>query len=156
MSIVYRKAKQKDISLLTKVRIKLIEEDSGKLSVQESADLIQGIKEYVNKAMKAGTFFAYMAFDKGALAGTCCINLYSVLPGKKLPNGKNAYLQNMYVEPSYRRMGIGKKLVELAVDEARKKGHSRIELHSTKIGKCLFEQCGFKNDIRTLSYMVSN
>ncbi len=156
MSIVYRKAKQKDISLLTKVRIKLIEEDSGKLSVQESADLIQSIKEYVNKAMKAGTFFAYMAFDKGALAGTCCINLYSVLPGKKLPNGKNAYLQNMYVEPSYRRMGIGKKLVELAVDEARKKGHSRIELHSTKIGKCLFERCGFTNDIRTLSYMVSN
>ena len=155
MSIVYRKAKPKDISILVKVRIKIIEEDSGKLSSQEKEELTKGIKEYLTKAMKAGTFFAYMAFDKTKFAGTCSMNLYSVLPGKKLPSGKRAYLQNMYVEPLYRGKGIAKKLVMLTTDEARKMGHSRIELHASSAGKPLFEKCGFKKDIRSLSYMVN-
>ena len=156
MSIVYRKAKPRDIELLAQTRLKLLEEGSGVLSKKENSELYQNIKEYITKAMKNGTFFAYLAFDGGSLAGTCAVNLYCVLPGKKLPNGKNAYLQNMYVMPSYRRKGIAEKLVNLSVDEAKAKGHNRIELHATEAGKCLFGKCGFASEKSMLSNMVYN
>ena len=157
MRIYYRKAtKPKDIGLLIDARINIIEEDSGKLTDREKEELFSGSREYIKKAMKDGSFFAYLAFDSDTFAGTCSVNLYRVLPGRKLPKGKRAYLQNVYVVPSYRGNGIAKKLVALAVDEAKLKGHERIELHASEAGKPLFEKCGFKDDVKTLSYMVCN
>lgn len=156
MNVFYRKAKQKDIDTLIDVRIKLIEEASGALTEPEKKELYKSSKEHIKNNMKNGDYFAYLAFDSDVFVGTCSVNLYSVLPGKKLPKGKRAYLQNVYVVPEYRRQGIAHKLVSLSIEEARQRGHARIELHASQNGAPLFEKLGFKNDISTLSYMVNN
>lgn len=146
MIITYRKAIASDVELLVNTRLNLLEEDSGEMADNERQLLYQSNKEYMEAGIANGSFFAFLAFDGDAFAGSCSACLYSVLPGRKLPGGKNAYIQNMFVVPRYRRNGIGKTLVSMCVNEALKLGYNRITLHATQKGKLLFANCGFKTD----------
>lgn len=155
MNITYRKAGASDIELLVNTRLNLMEEDSGVMTDQERQLLYQSNKNYMEIGISNGSFFAFLAFDNDVLVGSCSVCLYCVLPGRKLPNGKNAYVQNMYVTPSYRRNGIGKILISMCVNEAIEHGHDRITLHATQKGKLLFQQSGFKmEDNEKLTLMV--
>ena len=146
MSIIYRKAEFQDIELLTETRINLLREDSGPMTENEKDLLYKSNKEHMENGMANNTFFAFLAFDESEdiFVGTCSVCLYAVLPGRKLPNGKHAYIQNTYVKPAYRGKGIAKKLVSSAIDEALSKGYKSISLHATEMGQKLFKSCGFK------------
>lgn len=142
MNITYRSAKYSDLKMLAGVRVSLIDEDSG-LNDDEKKSLYKSVLDYMTDACYRAAFISFVAFDGKAFVGTASACLYSVLPGKKLPSGKNAYIQNVYVDPQYRRQGIGKKLVSMITDTVRKQGYSRITLHATKAGEELFKSCGF-------------
>jgi len=154
MNIEYRKATLNDIELLVNTRVSLIDEDSG-LNENEKKDLYESNKAYMQDAMKQETFISFLAFDGDIFVGTASACLYAVLPGKKLPKGKNAYIQNVYVLPSYRRQGIGKKVVSMVIDEVKQRGYTRITLHATQTGQALFSSCGFQNsEVIGLTEMV--
>jgi GNAT superfamily N-acetyltransferase len=154
MKIEYRFATLSDMELLLQTRIALIEEDSGPFSEQDKEVFAENCRKVMEKGLKSGAFFAVLAFCDNTFAGTASVSLYHVLPGRKLPQGGNAYIQNVYVVPGYRRSGIGKNLIEMAVNEARRLGYYRITLHATSKGKLLFERCGFKQEEVSLQYMV--
>lgn len=155
MNITYRKAIASDVELLVNTRINLLEEDSGAMTDNVRQLLYQSNKNYMEDGIANGSFFAFLAFDGDVFVGSCSVCLYSVLPGRKLPNGKNAYIQNMFVTPLYRRNGIGKTLASMCVNEAIKQQHNRITLHATQKGQLLFEHCGFKiTDNEKLIMMV--
>ncbi len=154
-NITYRKANTSDVELLVNTRLKLLEEDSGFMTDSERQSLYQSNKASMEAGMANGTFFSFLAFDNDVFVGTCSTCLYSVLPGRKLPDGKNAYIQNMFVVPPYRRNGIGKFLTSLCVNEAINLHYSRITLHATQKGKLLFDHCGFNTiDDKKLILMV--
>lgn len=51
------------------------------------------------------------------------------------------------VDPTYRGMGIGRKLTEYCIDLARKKGHPQVVLHSTEamhVAWKMYERMGFE------------
>ena len=144
MNITYRKATLNDVELLVNTRVALIDEDSG-LNENEKKSLYESNKSYMQDAMKRETFISFLAFDGDIFAGTASACLYAVLPGKKLPKGKNAYIQNVYVLPEYRRHGIGKQIISKLIDEVQQKGYTRISLHATQMGKSLFTDCGFQS-----------
>ncbi len=144
MNIIYRKATEADVELLVNTRLTLLEEDSGEMTDHERLSLYQGNKNCMEAGLSNGSFFAFLAFDGDTFVGACSTCLYSVLPGRKLPNGKNAYIQNMLVTPAYRRNGIGRALVSMCINEAITMDYTRITLHATQKGKLLFEHCGFR------------
>jgi GNAT superfamily N-acetyltransferase len=51
---------------------------------------------------------------------------------------------NMYVAPEMRRHGLARLLLDAAVQEARSRHIKVVTLHATKLGRALYEQCGFK------------
>ena len=142
MNILYREATQNDIELIATIRVSLINEDSG-LTDGEKSTLYRNNFIYLQNAMKSGLYFAFLAYYGEKCVGTSSACLYSVLPGKKLPKGKQAYIQNVYVFPEYRRKGVGMELIRLTVCKAIKMGHSRITLSATEKGSALFKKCGF-------------
>ena len=144
MNIKYRAANLNDLELIVNTRVALIDEDSG-LNEIEQKNLYESNKAYIQDSIKQGTFISFLAFDDDIFVGTASACLYAVLPGKKLPKGKNAYIQNVYVLPAYRRHGIGKNLVSMVIGKAKEKGYTRINLHATKMGMELFNDCGFQN-----------
>jgi ribosomal protein S18 acetylase RimI-like enzyme len=53
------------------------------------------------------------------------------------------YVLNMYVEPDFRRQGLGRGLMELCEREAEQRGLDYLVLHATKQGRGLYEKLGW-------------
>ena len=49
----------------------------------------------------------------------------------------------MYTQDEYRKQGIATKLLELVMDEIRKRNYKFIRLHASSQGKVMYEQRGF-------------
>ena len=58
-----------------------------------------------------------------------------------------AYLENVYIEPEHRSRGLGKQLVQLAIDEAKERGCYKI-IGTSKMSKpdvhAFYEKMGFE------------
>jgi ribosomal protein S18 acetylase RimI-like enzyme len=60
----------------------------------------------------------------------------------------DAYLEELYVAPDRRGHGLGRALLEAAMDEARRAGASHMELGTSvddKVAIALYESAGFTN-----------
>lgn len=60
--------------------------------------------------------------------------------------GLEAYLAELYVRPARRGRGLGRALLEAAMDRARSRGADRIELGTSEddvVARHLYEKCGF-------------
>ena len=61
-------------------------------------------------------------------------------------SAEDCWLEDLYVQESARRSGLGRALVEAAVERARKRGCKRIELdvnEDNAAARALYEACGF-------------
>lgn len=57
-------------------------------------------------------------------------------------------IKRMYVQPEYRRRGIGRSLLEAIINEARQSGYSKIRLDSAPFARraqVLYHSLGFRN-----------
>jgi GNAT superfamily N-acetyltransferase len=60
----------------------------------------------------------------------------------------DAYLEELYVAPSKRGQGLGRALLEAAMDVARSEGATRMELGTSEddtAARALYESAGFSN-----------
>ena len=60
----------------------------------------------------------------------------------------DAYLEELYVIPEQRGHGLGRALLESAMEEARKRGAARIDLGTSEsdvAARALYESAGFTN-----------
>jgi len=61
-------------------------------------------------------------------------------------SAEDCWLEDLYVQESARRSGLGRALVEAAVERARERGSRRIELdvnEDNAPARALYEACGF-------------
>jgi GNAT superfamily N-acetyltransferase len=64
-------------------------------------------------------------------------------PGS-LHGGEEAYILNVYTEPSYRRRGLARKLMETALAWCCERGVARVTLHPSEEGENLYYGLGFE------------
>lgn len=106
------------------------------------ADTRQAVQRYLKR--NPGTSF--VARMDGELAG-------AVLSGT---DGRRGYLHHLAVAKPYRKLGMGKKLVEHCMDALRKAGITRCHIfvyRENKAGKIFWEQTGWfeRNDLAIMS-----
>ncbi len=107
-------------------------------------ELKQANKKYFKAAFKEKSFAAWVAKEGGKIIATSGLCFYKIPPNNSCPNGKAAYIQNMYTKPEYRKKGIAKALFSKIIDEAKTWGCSKVLLNATDAGKPLYEKFGFK------------
>ncbi len=144
MDLIYRKAGTEDLDLLVETRIEVLRaanrlsDDTDMKQVEEQSRL------YYQEALKDGTHTAVLVFDGDRFAGAGGVSYYRVMPTYHNPEGRKAYIMNMYTRPEYRRQGVAYRTLELLVEDARNRGISDISLEATAMGRPLYEKYGFR------------
>jgi GNAT superfamily N-acetyltransferase len=93
-----------------------------------------------------------VAVSEGRVVSTCNV---TVLPNLTRGGRSLAIVENMVTAPDFRRRGIGKRLLELAVAFAREKGCYKISLLSSakrQEAHVLYEAAGFDGAAKKAFY----
>lgn len=134
-----------DLPLLVEWRMQVLREV---FSMERDADLSLLEKQneaYYKKHLADGSHIACFARDQDSheIIGCGSICYQKELPSPDNPSGTNGYLMNIYTLPKARTHGIGRKIIEYLIEDARKKGTEKIYLESSKVAKKLYNQIGF-------------
>lgn len=78
--------------------------------------------------MADGSHTAMLVYEDGSLVGTGGISYYQVMPTVHDPDGRKAYIMNMYTAPTHRRRGIAMGTLQRLVQDARERGVHFISL----------------------------
>ncbi len=143
MEFVYKKATIEDIDFLTEVRIEVLKSAN---QLTDDVDMNHVRKEtyrYYQENLENGNHCAYLVFEKDEFVGAGAVSFFEVMPTYHNPSGKKAYIMNMYTKPLYRRRGIAYKLLDILVNESKKKEINYITLEATASGRFLYEKYGF-------------
>ena len=80
----------------------------------------------------------------GQVAGSGCLWIKKEQPNPTHPRLEAPYLLSMFTEKNFRRQGVARLIVKTAMEWSREHGYDRINLHSTEVGKPLYEELGFR------------
>lgn len=134
-------ATKNDLELLMKIRLEMLKvvNDLGEDYVYENSFV-----ENIRKNFLEGDQTNVLCLENGEPVACATLCFISMMPTFSHPTGKRAHLMNVYVRKEYRRMGLARKMLELLIEEGKKRGVTEISLDATQMGKPLYEVIGFK------------
>lgn len=153
--IEYRKATVCDVDELARIRSLFLMEAKDVNSEAERNTIENMNKLYFKTSIIEESFISWIALKDGKIIATSGLSFYKVPPSYKCPEGRVAYIMNMFTFPDYRNRGIGTKLFELIVSEAKSRGYKKITLNATMMGKPLYEKYGFKDVNGAMVYYLA-
>ncbi|WP_085832660.1 GNAT family N-acetyltransferase [Clostridium merdae] len=139
----FRNGEYADCAELTEMRVEYLKADWGTLTKEQEAAIREQLPSCFQRIL-GDTLAAYVAEENGRLAGTVFMLMTDKPASPAFLNGKVGTLMNVYVRPEYRKLGLGAKLVNMALEDARKRGLCHVELDATKQGEKLYEYLGFQ------------
>jgi ribosomal protein S18 acetylase RimI-like enzyme len=103
---------------------------------------VEALTEYSRRLLERGEMTVLLA--GGGPGGISLIRFRPCV----WTGGPEAHLQELYVVPSLRGQGIGRKLLETALETARNEGATHMELGTSEddtAARALYESAGFTN-----------
>lgn len=139
-----RRATLDDLDALVHLRVALMRE-MGAVAAAEEAPLAEAVRRYLLLELPAGRFLAWVAAD-GSAAPVACGGLVFLQkpPSPQNHSGREAYIMNMYTEPTWRGHGLAASIFGAIVAHARAAGAGLIRLNATESGRPLYERAGFR------------
>ena len=145
-----REATATDIPVLARHRAAMFR-DMGQLALDSEALLAAETADYLRNALPRGEYLGWVAESSapsGEIIGGVGVQLRPILPrpgssGDGLELGPEAIVLNMYVEPAWRRRGIGEALMRSLLAALAERKLRQIVLHASDDGRRLYERLGF-------------
>lgn len=101
-------------------------------------------RTWLEPRLSDGSYFGFIAEDRGVPLAGIGLMIIDWPPHPSHPlEDKRGYVLNVFVEPSHRKQGLGKMLMELGEAEIARRGVSFAVLHATRMGKTLYERLGW-------------
>ena len=142
--INYRRANIDDIEVLIDYRVRFLNELYNHPNDEQTEVLRKSLRQYFYEAIASNDFVAWVAEYNGIIIGTSGMVVWQ-RPANYggLESGKLGYLLNFYTIPEARRKGIGTRLLNELIKEARFIGLKYLHLNATKDGLCIYRKAGF-------------
>jgi ribosomal protein S18 acetylase RimI-like enzyme len=138
-----RPATPADAQLLTAHRHAMFTE-MGKASEDALATMSLHFAPWVRRMLSEGKYLGWIVESDDQPVASAGLFLLEWPPHPLDPaNDHRGYLLNMYVDPAHRRQGLAKRLVQLCLDETRRRGLRVAALHASDSGRPLYESFNF-------------
>jgi GNAT superfamily N-acetyltransferase len=143
MNIGYREMRPDDAALVVRHRESMFREAGSNPS--RVAASLPAFERWVRRRLIDGRYVGFVAeSEDGAVAASIGLMVIDWPPHPKHPLAAGrGYVLNLYVEPRYRRMGLGADLMARAEQEARDRGLHFAMLHTTALGRPVYERRGW-------------
>lgn len=148
-----RQAQVEDIEQLVRLRMALIYEAN---HLQKEAD-VSGIENHVRKYLEENLekdFLVWVIEEGGEIVATSGLNLFQKPPTYTNPNGKEAFIMNIYVAPSARKKGYATLLIHKIINYLKGTEYKKISLVATEEGRYVYEKIGFKIKDNVMEYVL--
>jgi len=143
VSVEIRGAGAPDIETLVALRIRFVSAVRGVSEDSWDADFRAATRGFFERALGDGTYVTWLAFVEGEPAGCVGVALTPVPPRTADLRTWDGLVLTMWVEPAFRRRGIGEALLARLVEARDELGIRRLVLHATEMGRPLYERFGF-------------
>ncbi len=142
--IVYRRAGISDIPDLVDYRVRFLNEQYSHPDDSETKILRKSLVSYFVEAIPLNDFIAWVAECNQKIVATSGLVVWQ-LPARYegIESGKLGYLLNFYTIPEARRKGIGTRLLNELIKEAKSLGLKCLHLHASKDGINIYRKAGF-------------
>lgn len=147
MDIVIRASGLEEIGLLLEWRTRVLREVFSLSEDAEMDALLQANETYYREHLADGSHLACFAVDvaSGQIVGCGGICYHSEMPSPDNPSGACGYLMNIFALPELRGHGIGRKIVEFLIADARNRRTGKVYLESSEVAKPLYRSIGFSD-----------
>lgn len=137
--IEYRVASKDDMDLVIKSRLEMLRVVNGLSEDYVFEDeLVACSKAY----FECGDQTTVLAVENEVI-GCATMCYLEMMPTFSHPTGRRAHLMNVYTQEQFRGNGIGSKMMEILLSEAKKKGVTEVSLDATELGRPLYKKFGF-------------
>jgi GNAT superfamily N-acetyltransferase len=137
-AVTIRQATLADLPLLLQYRRAMTEEMAGADEVAVNR-MVAALETYLRAAILEGRWHSWIAEPGGCGS----VEIVQWVPGRLDPTPRRAWIHSLYVEPSFRRRGIGRRLIQAIIAWCREQRFEWVYLHSSDQGRPLYELLGF-------------
>lgn len=142
LSMQFRSANEADIPRLIDMRLAYLQEDDGGLTEEQTrlitAQLPDYFKEHLNRDL-----YVFVCEYNALIISTVFLLITEKPANPSFLTGLTGTILNVYTAPQYRKKGIAASLMKMAIQEAKRKKLSYLELKATQAGSALYRELGF-------------
>lgn len=138
-----RQATSADASLITAHRCAMFEAMGGaEPTALES--MTRRFEPWLLGQIAEERYLGWITTDEGRPVASAGLLILDWPPHPRDPLGQQrGYILNVFVDAQYRRRGLARTLLQLCVDEARRRKIRVLSLHASDQGRALYQQPGF-------------
>lgn len=142
--VTYREATADDVESLAALRWEMEAERhperSGAISYE---DYIARYAAETRGELERGAYHAWIAEADGQAVACVLLILWVVPPTPERLHRRRGFVSAVYTQPTYRRQGISRRLMELLIAYAQAQGVERLILWASDMGRPLYASLGF-------------
>lgn len=138
-----RPATLEDAPLLTAHRHAMFAE-MGEATADALGTMSLHFAPWVRRMISEGKYLGWIVESDGKPVASTGLYLLEWPPHPLDPsNDHRGYILNIYIDPEHRRQGLAKGLVQLCLNESRRRGLRTVTLHTSDAGRSLYDSMGF-------------
>lgn len=138
-----KEATAADVELLMQWRMEVLHEVFAIPADADTAELEHTNRAYYRQQLREGGHVAVLAQVDGVTVGCGGLCLQQEMPSPDNPDGRCAYLMNVYCRQPYRLQGVGREIAGWLVARAKAMGIGKIYLETSAAGRRLYRSLGF-------------
>ena len=140
-SVTYRSADMRDVEALALLRREFLLEVAD--ARPDDTSILPRLRNWFKDKLPNGDFSAILALAGDEVIASSGLVVHEHPPGIMIPNGREAYIMNMYTKPAWRGRGIATVIFRKLLEVARQKDCTRVALHALPAGRGIYEKEGF-------------